>query len=120
MGSTRQARSCCAGVPSARRSSRWRRSYRLALWGWRRAAAPAIVRSVFAAYGHDVRLMSPGDVRPYVKAQKNDDRDAEGIAGRSGDTPTMRFVELKSQEQLFRHAMAARGVGPIWSVNGPL
>ena len=33
---------------------------------------------VFAAHGHDVRLMSPEYVRPYVKAQKNDDRDAEG------------------------------------------
>ena len=35
---------------------------------------------VFASHGHDVRLMSPEYVRPYVKAQKNDDRDAEGIA----------------------------------------
>jgi transposase len=54
---------------------------------------------VFAAYGHDVRLMSPEYVRPYVKAQKNDDRDAEGIA-EAATRPTMRFVELKSQEQL--------------------
>ena len=30
---------------------------------------------LFAAQGHDVRLMSPEYVRPYVKAQKNDDRD---------------------------------------------
>ena len=35
---------------------------------------------VFVAHGHDVRLMSPEYVRPYIKAQKNDDRDAEGIA----------------------------------------
>jgi hypothetical protein len=34
-----------------------------------------------------------------VKAQKNDDRDAEAIAEAS-TRPTMRFVELKSQEQL--------------------
>jgi transposase len=54
---------------------------------------------VFAGYGHDVRLMSPEYVRPYVKAQKNDDRDAEGIA-EAVTRPTMRFVELKSQEQL--------------------
>ena len=33
-----------------------------------------------AAQGHVVRLMSPEYVRPYVKAQKNDDRDAEAIA----------------------------------------
>lgn len=43
--------------------------------------------------------MSPEYVRPYVKAQKNDDRDAEAIAEAS-TRPTMRFVELKSQEQL--------------------
>jgi transposase len=54
---------------------------------------------LFAAHGHDVRLMSPEYVRPYVKAQKNDDRDAEGIA-EATTRPTMRFVELKSQDQL--------------------
>lgn len=54
---------------------------------------------LFAAQGHEVRLMSPEYVRPYVKAQKNDDRDAEGIA-EAASRPTMRFVELKSQEQL--------------------
>jgi transposase len=54
---------------------------------------------VFAAHGHVVRMMSPEYVRPYVKAQKNDDRDAEGIA-EAATRPTMRFVELKSQEQL--------------------
>jgi transposase len=54
---------------------------------------------VFAAHGHDVRLMSPEYVRPYIKAQKNDDRDADN--GISVTTrPTMRFVELKSQDQL--------------------
>jgi transposase len=54
---------------------------------------------VFGARGHDVRLMSPEYVRPYVKAQKNDDRDAEGIA-EAVTRPTMRSVELKSQDQL--------------------
>ena len=39
--------------------------------------------------------MSPEYVRPYVKSQKNDDRDAEAAT-----RPTMRFVELKTQEQL--------------------
>jgi transposase len=43
--------------------------------------------------------MSPEYVRPYIKAQKNDDRDAEGIA-EAATRPTMRFVDLKSQEQL--------------------
>jgi transposase len=43
--------------------------------------------------------MAPEHIRPYVKAQKNDDRDAEGIA-EAATRPTMRFVELKSQDQL--------------------
>jgi transposase len=51
------------------------------------------------ARGHQVRLMSPEYVRPYVKAQKNDDRDAEAIA-EAATRPTMRFVELKSEERL--------------------
>jgi transposase len=49
--------------------------------------------------GHDVRLMSAEYVRPYVKSQKNDDWDAEAIA-EAATRPTMRFVELKSSEQL--------------------
>lgn len=54
---------------------------------------------LLAAQGHLVRLMSPEYVRPYVKAQKNDDRDAEAIA-EAATRPTMRFVELKSEAQL--------------------
>jgi hypothetical protein len=40
---------------------------------------------LLAAQGHEVRLMSPEYVRPYVKAQKNDDRDAEAIAANRSD-----------------------------------
>ncbi len=54
---------------------------------------------VLREQGHQVRLMSPEYVRPYVKAQKNDDRDAEAIA-EAATRPTMRFVELKSETQL--------------------
>jgi transposase len=57
-----------------------------------------------AALGHRVRLMSPEYVRPYVKAQKNDERDAEAIA-EAATRPTMRFVELKSEEQLDVHTL---------------
>ena len=53
---------------------------------------------VFAAQGHEVRLMSPEYVRPYVKAQKNDELDAEAIA-EAATRPTMRFVVVKSQTQ---------------------
>ena len=52
-----------------------------------------------ATQGHTVRLMSPEYVRPYVKAQKTDDRDAEAIA-EAATRPTMRFVALKSEAQL--------------------
>src|SRR5215831_3227232 len=52
-----------------------------------------------AAQGHEVRLMSTEYVRPYVKAQKNDDRDAEAIA-EAATRPTMRLVALKSEAQL--------------------
>jgi transposase len=54
---------------------------------------------VLQAYGHEIRLMSPEYVQPYVKAQKNDERDAEAIA-EAATRPTMRFVELKSEDQL--------------------
>ena len=50
-----------------------------------------------AGQGHEIRLMSPEYVRPYVKAQKNDDRDAEAIA-EAASRPTMRFVPIKSAD----------------------
>ena len=53
----------------------------------------------FGIQGHEVRLMSPEYVQPYVKAQKTDDRDAEAIA-EAATRPTMRFVSLKSEAQL--------------------
>src|SRR5678815_3324478 len=53
---------------------------------------------VFVGQGHAVRLMSPEYVRPYVKAQKNDELDAGAIA-EAARRPTMRFVEMKSQAQ---------------------
>lgn len=54
---------------------------------------------ILAGQGHEVQLMSPEYVRPDVKAQKNDDRDAEAIA-EAATRPTMRFVTLKSEDQL--------------------
>lgn len=43
--------------------------------------------------------MSPEYVQPYVKAQKNDERDVEAI-GEAATRPTMRFVPSKSESQL--------------------
>ena len=48
--------------------------------------------------GHDVRLMPPAYVKPYVKRGKTDANDAEAIC-EAVTRPTMRFVPVKSQEQ---------------------
>lgn len=63
---------------------------------------------LFAACGHEVRLMSPEYVRPYVKAQKNDDRDAEAIA-EAVTRPTMGFVPVKSEAQSDMQALHRAG-----------
>lgn len=48
--------------------------------------------------GHDVRLMGGQFVKPYVKGNKNDYNDAEGIC-EAVSRPTMRFVAIKTIEQ---------------------
>ena len=48
--------------------------------------------------GHDVRLMPPAYVKPYVKRGKTDANDAEAIC-EAVTRPTMRFVAIKSTEQ---------------------
>lgn len=50
------------------------------------------------ALGHDVRLMPPAYVKPYVKRGKTDAADAEAIC-EAVTRPTMRFVAIKSVEQ---------------------
>lgn len=56
------------------------------------------------AAGHDVRLMPPQFVRPFVKGQKNDYQDAEAI-GEAVVRPTMRFVPIKTEDQLDLQAL---------------
>lgn len=53
---------------------------------------------VFIEQGHTVKMMAPQFVKPYVKSNKNDSRDAEGIA-EAVTRPTMRFVPIKGIEQ---------------------
>lgn len=50
------------------------------------------------ALGHTVRLIAPQFVKPYVKANKNDARDAEAIC-EALLNPRMRFVPVKNEEQ---------------------
>ncbi len=52
----------------------------------------------FREHGHEVHLMPPQFVKPSVKANKNDMRDAEAIA-EAVTRPTMRFVPIKSVAQ---------------------
>src|SRR5688572_30386669 len=51
--------------------------------------------------GHEVKLIAPRYVRPFVKRQKNDAADAEAIVI-AAQRPEMRFVEPKSEEQQAR------------------
>ncbi|GCE83517.1 transposase [Komagataeibacter diospyri] len=53
------------------------------------------------AFGHDVRLVPPVYVKPFVKRQKNDVADAEAIA-EAASRPTMRFVEPRTERQQAR------------------
>jgi transposase len=56
------------------------------------------------AIGHDARLMPARYVKPFLKGQKNDFRDAEAIA-EAVQRPTMRFVATKSMDQLDLQAL---------------
>lgn len=59
---------------------------------------------ILSELGHEVRLISPQFVAPYVKSNKNDRNDAEAICEAVG-RPSMRFVPQKSPDQLQIHAV---------------
>jgi len=52
---------------------------------------------VLRSFGHEVRLLPPQYVKPYVKRGKNDAADAEAIC-EAMSRPTMRFVPVKTAE----------------------
>lgn len=52
----------------------------------------------FQSYGHEVKLMNPQFVKPYVKTNKSDRNDAEAIC-EAVTRPNMRFVAIKNVEQ---------------------
>jgi transposase len=57
-----------------------------------------------AKRGHEVKLIAPQYVRPFVKRQKNDTADAEAIVV-AAQRPEMRFVEPKTEDQQARAAL---------------
>ena len=56
---------------------------------------------VLGTLGHEVRLIPPVYVKPFVKRQKNDMADAEAIV-EAAQRPTMRMVAVKSVDQQAR------------------
>jgi transposase len=54
-----------------------------------------------AELGHEVRLIPPVYVKPFVRRQKNDATDAEAIV-EAASRPTMRFVTVKTEDQQAR------------------
>src|SRR4030095_12196635 len=74
------------------------------------------------ALGHDVRLMPAQYVKPFLKSHKNDYRDAEAI-GEAVQRPTMRFVRIKTPEQmdlLALHRVRSRLVGQRTAVTNQI
>jgi transposase len=67
--------------------------------------------------GHQVRLMPAQYVRPFVKSNKNDYLDAEAIA-EAVQRPTMRFVPIKTDDQLDLQAL--RRTRERWVAREPL
>ena len=64
-------------------------------------------------FGHEVRLIAPQFVKPYVRGQKNDMQDAAAIC-EAASRPEMRFVPQKSiqqQDMQMLHRIRSRLVG---------
>jgi len=54
---------------------------------------------LLGSFGHEVKLIAPQLVKPYVKRGKNDGADAEALLCEAMSRPTMRFVPVKTTEQ---------------------
>jgi transposase len=75
-----------------------------ALIGLEACAGAHFLGSALRAQGHQVRLIPAQFVKPYRKSNKNDFIDAEAIA-EAVTKQNMRFVQIKTQEQLDWQAM---------------
>jgi len=67
---------------------------------------------LFQSYGHTVKLIAPQFVKPYVKSNKNDMRDAEAIC-EAVTRPSMRFVPIKQvdhQDMQMLHRVRSQAI----------
>jgi transposase len=74
------------------------------LVGMEACASSHYIARTLAEMGHDARLMPAQYVKPFLRSQKNDFLDAEAIA-EAVQRPTMRFVPIKTREQLELQAL---------------
>ena len=73
-----QLPACLVGLEACGRSHHWAR--------------------VLQGYGHEVKLMAPQFVKPYVQSNKSDRADAQAVC-EAVQRPTMRFVGVKTAAQ---------------------
>jgi transposase len=95
---------CCGG--NSQRSQLLAYTVNLAssLIGLEACSGSHFVGTVLREQGHQVRLIAAQFVKPYRKSNKNDFIDAEAIA-EAVTKQNMRFVQIKTQEQLDWQAM---------------
>jgi transposase len=70
----------------------------------------------FRAFGHEVRLIAPQFVKPFVKSNKNDAADAEAIC-EAAQRPSRRSTPSRASSS--RTSRPCIGCAPWWSGGGP-
>lgn len=78
----------------------------VSLIGMKACAGAHFLARALREQGHEVRIIPAQYVKPYVKTNKSDFIDAEAIAEAVG-RPTMRFVPIKTDEQLDMQSLHA-------------
>jgi transposase len=103
---------------------RWFANLTPCLVGMEACSGAHFIGRMLEGLGHDVRLIPAQYVKPFLKGHKNDYRDAEAIA-EAVQRPTMRFVAIKTPEQMdllalhrVRSRLVSRRTGVINQIRG--